>query len=206
MIHYMAFVRTKVSEEYIASNIKVTRIEIPRSPILVILIMEVICSSETLVLIRATWCNIPEDRILHSHCHENLKSYIYPLFYKFIHTLSVIFLSNGCEVLHSGFLQCIWVIKSLSWWEDLKWPEEVKIGWCYVRTMWCMSRTSCLCFSNQAALWDEVWISVPSWRSIILLVNHAGLFCFTALHNFLDFTVTHFCLQILTTTRTSNLE
>jgi hypothetical protein len=28
------------------------------------------------VLTRATWHNIPEDAILHSHRHENLKSYI----------------------------------------------------------------------------------------------------------------------------------
>jgi hypothetical protein len=26
-------------------------------------------------LLRATWRNIPEDTILHSHCRENLKSY-----------------------------------------------------------------------------------------------------------------------------------
>jgi hypothetical protein len=32
-------------------------------------------SSETLVLIRATWRNIPEDTILHSYRRENLKSY-----------------------------------------------------------------------------------------------------------------------------------
>jgi hypothetical protein len=29
-----------------------------------------------LVLTRATWHNIPEDTILHSHCRENLKSYM----------------------------------------------------------------------------------------------------------------------------------
>jgi hypothetical protein len=39
-------------------------------------------SSETSVLARATWRNIPEDTILHSHRRENLKSYIKGIIHK----------------------------------------------------------------------------------------------------------------------------
>jgi hypothetical protein len=38
--------------------------------------METICFSEMSVFTRVTGRHIPEEDILHSHCRENLKSYI----------------------------------------------------------------------------------------------------------------------------------
>jgi hypothetical protein len=49
---------------------------VPSSPVLVIVMIEAIHSSETSVLIRATWRNIQENGTHHSHHPENLKSYV----------------------------------------------------------------------------------------------------------------------------------
>jgi hypothetical protein len=52
------------------------RVVVPSSPILVTLMMEALNSSETSVVTRATRHKFSKNDILHSHCGENLKSYI----------------------------------------------------------------------------------------------------------------------------------
>jgi hypothetical protein len=96
----VALVRTDISEEHIASIIRVTRIGelgtmlavtsnksnrmlqllitanvVPSLPILVTLMMEAIRSFEMLVLTRVIWHNIPGDGILlsYQHCFPPVK-------------------------------------------------------------------------------------------------------------------------------------
>jgi hypothetical protein len=81
MLRCVALVRADVSEERSMCRLLVTASVIPSSPIVVTLMKEALSSSETSVLTRATRRNIPEDAILHSHRHENLKSFLMYVFF-----------------------------------------------------------------------------------------------------------------------------
>jgi hypothetical protein len=85
MLRLVSLVRTEVSEERLASIVRVTRIgeaacfrllvtanDVPS--FLVALNMKAKLSSEMSVLTRATRLNNPEDGNLHSHRDANLKS------------------------------------------------------------------------------------------------------------------------------------
>jgi hypothetical protein len=67
--------RTRNVSSCIMLQLLVTANVVPRRTILVTLMVDVIDSSKTSVIRRATWHNIPEDSILHSHRCAHLKSY-----------------------------------------------------------------------------------------------------------------------------------
>jgi hypothetical protein len=81
--HLVILTRTDVSEESIASIIRVDKVSdlgtlaliSNCSLILPTQMMEAVYFSETSVLTRSTWHHIPEDGILYSHRRENLRSY-----------------------------------------------------------------------------------------------------------------------------------
>jgi hypothetical protein len=58
------------------SRLLVTAYDVPSSPTFATLMMETLSTTETSVLTRAKRRNIIEDAILHSHRHDNFKSYI----------------------------------------------------------------------------------------------------------------------------------
>jgi hypothetical protein len=68
--------RIKLATNSVSSNQQqlLVTADVPNSLILSIPMIELIRSSETSVLTRAMWRQIPEDLIPHSHCSENLRS------------------------------------------------------------------------------------------------------------------------------------
>jgi hypothetical protein len=72
MLRRVAFIKNDVSEERIASTIRVTRIDELETTL-----AEETSSSKTFVHTRATLRNIREDVIPHSHGSENLKTFIH---------------------------------------------------------------------------------------------------------------------------------
>jgi hypothetical protein len=81
MLRLVALMRTDVSEELTASIIRVTKIgelgtmlAVTNNRSTLHSVRQLLSSSETSVLPRATWRNIPEDAILHSHRREYLES------------------------------------------------------------------------------------------------------------------------------------
>jgi hypothetical protein len=82
MLRRVALVGTNVSGELSASIIGATRIGEP----IVVTLKKTLSSSETSVLTRATRRNNPEDGMLHSRRHENLKFYTFVYFSAYILT------------------------------------------------------------------------------------------------------------------------
>jgi hypothetical protein len=63
MLRHVALVRIDIPEELSASIIRVTR-------------LGKLGTTLSVTTNRSTPFNIPEDCILHNHCHENLRSYM----------------------------------------------------------------------------------------------------------------------------------
>jgi hypothetical protein len=83
ILRSVALVRTDVSDERLHHQIFLCSMlrllvtgNVPKPAIIVTMMVEAICSSESSVLTIATMRNIPEDGVSHSHRRGNLKSHL----------------------------------------------------------------------------------------------------------------------------------
>jgi hypothetical protein len=122
----VALVRTDVSEERSPSFIRVTRIgEVGIT--LAVTSNQRTLRRNTSVLTRATRRNIPEDAILHSHRHENLKSY----------TVTSLFVDDVCTSQETnrsmGITSCYGDSVTFYYVDDIRTSQETHLWVCRSR-------------------------------------------------------------------------
>jgi hypothetical protein len=152
MLRGVALVTTDVSEELSASisvcRLLVTAGVVPSSPILVTLMKEALSPCETSILRRVTLRNIPEDSILRSYRHENLKSYISLIYCSAASCSAVAFLYTSTVYLLPRLL---YIYRLLAATVVIHLPSTCCLG-CYASTAYVLPRLLYIYFLRAASV------------------------------------------------------